>query len=183
MRRVYSCHLCWTHACSAVAIPQRIIHVGTHATMPYLLPRAAPTGCSDTKKAKKRATAVLRSPLSRPMSVVKCADSAFPIYTPKAVSSCLHVVTEHVGHTFALSSALKRKRSARNGRSRQSSFRSVRLCTRGSTRSTSSTSSGCIVGRGAGEGAATAESSNDCPTAMPSCAKLCGGELNHGSQG
>jgi hypothetical protein len=33
-----------------------------------------------TKKAKKRATAVLRSLFFSPISAVKCADSAFPIY-------------------------------------------------------------------------------------------------------
>jgi hypothetical protein len=33
-----------------------------------------------TKKAKKRATAVLRLLFLSPMSAVKCADSAFPIY-------------------------------------------------------------------------------------------------------
>jgi hypothetical protein len=79
MRRAYSCHLCRTQACSAVDTPQKNMHVGTQATMPYLRPSAAPTGCSATKKAKKRATAVLRSLFSRPMSAVKLADSAFPI--------------------------------------------------------------------------------------------------------
>jgi hypothetical protein len=49
--------------------------------MPYFLPSAAPTGCRVTKKAKKSATAVFMSPLSSPISVVKCADSAFPIYS------------------------------------------------------------------------------------------------------
>jgi hypothetical protein len=48
--------------------------------MPYLLPSAAPRGCRVTKKAKKRATAVFMAPLSSPISAVKCADSAFPIY-------------------------------------------------------------------------------------------------------
>jgi hypothetical protein len=76
---VYSCHRCRTQAWRAVEAPHDSMHVGTHATMPYLLPNAAPKGCSDTKKAKNNATAVLRSLLSMPMSPVKCADSALPI--------------------------------------------------------------------------------------------------------
>jgi hypothetical protein len=79
MRSAYSCQRWRTQACSAVDKPQRNMHVGTHATMPYFLPKAAPSGCRATKKAKKRATAVLRSLFARPMSEVKLADSAFPI--------------------------------------------------------------------------------------------------------
>jgi hypothetical protein len=77
--RVNSCHRCFTQTCSIVLSPHSSMHVGTQATMPYLRPSAAPAGCKATKKAKKRATAVLRSPLLSPMSVVKCADSALPI--------------------------------------------------------------------------------------------------------
>lgn len=80
MRKVYSCHLCRTQACSAVETPHSTIQLGTHITIPYLLPKAAPSGCSETKKAKKRATAVFTSLLSSPMSAVKWADSALPIY-------------------------------------------------------------------------------------------------------
>lgn len=76
---VYSCHLPFTQTCSMVLSPHSSMHDGTHATMPYLRPSAAPAGCSVTKKAKKRATAVLRSPFFIPISVVKCADSALPI--------------------------------------------------------------------------------------------------------
>jgi hypothetical protein len=54
--------------------------------MPYLRPSAAPTGCSVTKKAKKRATAVFRSEDESPMSRVKWADSALPIYRFHIVS-------------------------------------------------------------------------------------------------
>lgn len=79
MRRAYNCHLCLIQAWSAVDTPHRNMQVGTQATMPYFLPRAAPRGCSVTKKAKKRATAVFRSLFFSPMSAVKCADSAFPI--------------------------------------------------------------------------------------------------------
>jgi hypothetical protein len=61
-------------------MPHSSMQLGTQRTMPYFLPKAAPAGCSATKKAKKRATAVLRSDLRSPMSLVKCADSALPIY-------------------------------------------------------------------------------------------------------
>jgi len=54
--------------------------VGTHKAMPYRRPKAAPTGWRVTKKAKKTATAVLRSSLFRPISEVKWAVSALPIY-------------------------------------------------------------------------------------------------------
>lgn len=81
MRSVYSCHLCLTQACSAVESPQTNMQLGTHATMPYLLPSAAPSGCRATKKAKKRAMAVLMLLFLSPTSAVKCADSAFPIYS------------------------------------------------------------------------------------------------------
>jgi hypothetical protein len=85
MRSVNSCQRFRTQACSAVETPQKNMHVGTHVTMPYRRPRAAPAGCSATKKAKKRATAVLRSLFLSPMSVVKCADSAFPIYVRMSI--------------------------------------------------------------------------------------------------
>ena len=71
IRRVKSCHLARTQTCRAVDIPHSVMHEGTHSTMPYFRPSAAPTGCKVTKKAKKRATAVLRSPFSRPISEVK----------------------------------------------------------------------------------------------------------------
>jgi hypothetical protein len=61
-------------------MPHKSMQVGTNATMPYFLPRTAPRGCRVTKKAKKRATAVLMSLFSSPTSSVKFADSAFPIY-------------------------------------------------------------------------------------------------------
>lgn len=77
--RVYNCHFFFTQTCSIVLSPQSSMHVGTQATMPYLRPSAAPAGWSVTKKAKKSATAVLRSPFLSPISVVKCADSALPI--------------------------------------------------------------------------------------------------------
>jgi len=86
MRSVYSCHLCLTHACNAVQTPQRSIQLGTQSTIPYLLPKAAPSGCSATKNAKNSATAVFNAPLSSPISAVKCADSAFPIYISLATS-------------------------------------------------------------------------------------------------
>jgi hypothetical protein len=81
IRNVYSCHLCFTKMCNVVERPHKNMQLGTQATMPYLRPRAAPTGCSATKKAKKRAMAVLTSLFLSPMSAVKCADSAFPIYS------------------------------------------------------------------------------------------------------
>jgi hypothetical protein len=79
IRKMKSCHLCLTQTCSAVDVPQIIMQLGTHLTMPYFLPSAAPRGCSATKKAKKSATAVLTSSLSNPISAVKWADSALPI--------------------------------------------------------------------------------------------------------
>jgi hypothetical protein len=72
--------------------------------------------------------------------------------------------------TLALSRALKRKRSARKGSSRQSSFRSVRLCRRGSTEyapSASSFSSGGMVRREGCEGVGV--SSHDCTPPSACC--------------
>ena len=62
--------LCFVQG-EAVHIPHASIQEGTQSTMPYLLPKAAPSGCRPTKKAKKRATAVFRASLSRPTSSVK----------------------------------------------------------------------------------------------------------------
>jgi hypothetical protein len=81
--------------------------------------------------------------------------------------------------TLALSRALKRKRSARNGSNRQSSFRSVRLCRRGSTvyaSSGSSASFGGMVRRAGREGAV---SSNICTPAMVAVAKRVQLGLHH----
>jgi hypothetical protein len=83
------------------------------------------------------------------MSAVKWADSAFPIYRHAAVSkSVWGAVGAGDFLTLALSKALNRKRIARNGRSRQSSFSKVRLCSRGSVESwDASASSGGMLGR------------------------------------
>jgi hypothetical protein len=171
MRKVYSCHRYRIHACSAVQTPHSSMQLGTHGTMPYLLPRAAPTGCSVTKKAKKRATAVLRSPLSSPMSVVKCADSAFPICEACCQLLLGAALCQPVIRTLDLSSALKRNSSARNGSRRQSSFRTVLLCTLGSTTYGSSTSSGGIACRAVCDGARTGASSKDSSPSILSVAK------------
>lgn len=80
MRREYSCHLACIHTCNAVHTPHAAIHAGTHNAIPTRRPTAALMGCSATKNPKKRATAVFRSPLASPMSEVKWAVSALPIY-------------------------------------------------------------------------------------------------------
>ena len=49
------------------------MHDGTQTAMPNFLPSAAPTGCRATKKAKKKATAVLRDDGGMPTSPVKSA--------------------------------------------------------------------------------------------------------------
>jgi hypothetical protein len=56
-----------------VQTPHILMQAGTHLAMPYLRPRAAPTGCRATKKAKKKAREVLRSFGERPVSRVKPA--------------------------------------------------------------------------------------------------------------
>ena len=68
-----SCQRERTHTCSAVHKPQTAMQAGTYRAMPKRRPSAAPTGCRRTKKAKKTATAVLRSSGRRPTSLVKSA--------------------------------------------------------------------------------------------------------------
>src|SRR5690242_15291617 len=125
--RVYSCHRSLTHTCSMVLSPHSSMHVGTQATMPYLRPSAAPAGWRATKKAKKSATAVFRSPFLSPISDVKCADSALPIcrFNQHTCGSL-----EGADRTLDLSRELKRNSRARKGKRSVSSFNSVRLCRR-----------------------------------------------------
>jgi len=99
-------HLLRTQMCMAVQSPHTSMQAGTNLTMPYFLPNAAPSGCSDTNTAKKMATLVLRSCGSRPASSVKFALSAFP--------------------TFDRSSELARKKMERKGRRMKSNFLTTR---------------------------------------------------------
>lgn len=57
--------------CKTVLKPHRLMQVGTQYAMPNFRPKAAPTGCRATKNAKKKASAVLRSPGESPASRVK----------------------------------------------------------------------------------------------------------------
>lgn len=80
IRIVISSHFLRISTCAAVQKPHKDMHPGTHFAIPYLLPKAAPTGCRITKTAKKHATAILRSSGWSPASFVKFAVSAFPIF-------------------------------------------------------------------------------------------------------
>jgi hypothetical protein len=71
IRNKISCQRLRTQMCNRVQTPQRLMQAGTQRVMPYLRPRAAPTGCRATKNAKKNASDVLRSPGESPVSRVK----------------------------------------------------------------------------------------------------------------